>query len=422
MAYVISKNGNPLMPCVNAVARLLLKDGKAKCIRRTPFTIKLLNEGTEYTQPLTHGLDAGSGTIGSAVVDEKGKVVYAAEIEVRNDIKKKMDRRLRSRRFRRYRKTRGRKARFNNRGNSKRKDRISPTVTSKVDSHLKEIAFVNSILPISELIIETAQFDTHAMKNPEVLDNKWLYQKGTNYGYANTKAYVRARDGHKCHHCKGKSKDPRLHVHHIIFREHNGSDEPENLITLCETCHEKLHAGKIKLNLKGKKLGTLNYATQMNVICSQLRKKTNCEETYGFATSEHRLLYNLPKEHYIDAALVATRGVIPTFNGISIVQKKCVADGDYRQTRGKHSQIRLTTGKVEGFRKFDKVKYKGKEYFIKGKDKNGYAQLMGIDGKKQPLKPIPKFSKMTRLSARKSWIVTDREKTAISNTPAPIHA
>ena len=40
--YVINKNGNPLMPCKPAKARHLLRDGKAKVVRRKPFTIQLL--------------------------------------------------------------------------------------------------------------------------------------------------------------------------------------------------------------------------------------------------------------------------------------------------------------------------------------------------------------------------------------------
>lgn len=35
MVYVINEDSSPLMPCKPAIARLLLKDGKAKCIRRT---------------------------------------------------------------------------------------------------------------------------------------------------------------------------------------------------------------------------------------------------------------------------------------------------------------------------------------------------------------------------------------------------
>ncbi|HAZ37702.1 MAG TPA: HNH endonuclease, partial [Clostridiaceae bacterium] len=50
-----------------------------------------------------------------------------------------------------------------------------------------------------------------------------------------------------CQYCKGKSKDSKLEVHHIIFRSQSGSDESKNLITLCKTCHGKLHNGKINL-------------------------------------------------------------------------------------------------------------------------------------------------------------------------------
>ena len=112
MVYVISKNGKPLMSCKNVIARLLMKDGKAKVIRCEPFTIKLNYETREYTQPLTLGIDTGSGTLGAAVVDNNGNVVYASKVVVRNDIKTKMDQRRKYRRNRRSRKTRYRKADF----------------------------------------------------------------------------------------------------------------------------------------------------------------------------------------------------------------------------------------------------------------------------------------------------------------------
>ena len=99
------------MPCANVVARLLLKSGKAKCIRRTPFTIKLLQETTEYTQPIIHGIDIGSSRMGSAVATEQGQIIYISEITIRNDITEKMQRRKRYRRTRRNRKTRYRKPR-----------------------------------------------------------------------------------------------------------------------------------------------------------------------------------------------------------------------------------------------------------------------------------------------------------------------
>ena len=46
MVYVLNINNEPLMPCSNVIARLLLKQGKAKVKRRSSFTIKLTYKTT----------------------------------------------------------------------------------------------------------------------------------------------------------------------------------------------------------------------------------------------------------------------------------------------------------------------------------------------------------------------------------------
>jgi len=125
-------------------------------------------------------------------------------------------------------------------------------------------------------------------------------------------------------------------------------------------------------------------------------------------TKEHRLLAGLPKTHANDAAVIATRGKTPQFRTTQVILKKGIPDGDYQQTKGVRSEQPITTGKIRGFRKFDKVRYCGQEYFIKGRMSTGYAILMGIDGKKVDLRPIPKFEKMKRVSARSSWIISQR--------------
>lgn len=410
MVYVINCENKPLMPCDNAIARLLLKEGKAKVKRKTPFTIKLLYQTTNYTQNLTLGIDTGSSKIGSAVVREDGEVIYLSQVEIRNDIADKMTKRSKYRRNRRNRKTRYRKPRWLNRRNSIKKDRFSPTMISKINSHLKEISFVKSILPIAKVILETATFDVHALKNPNVLNNKWLYQKGINYGYANTKAYVLARDDYTCQQCKNKGKNIRLEVHHIIFRSQSGSDEQENLITLCKTCHDKIHDGKINLK-NGKIKGQLKHATQMNSIRMQLLKRVECKETFGFITKEHRQLLGLPKEHYMDAVAIACQGNTIQFKTNNILFKKCVSDGDYQQTKGIRSEQKIPTGKIYGFRKFDKVKYLGKEYFIKGRMSTGYAFLMDIHGNKIDFSSAPKgwktpkLNNLIRISSRKTVLM-----------------
>ena len=229
--YVISPDSIPLMPCQPVIARLLLKQGKAKVRQRTPFTIQLLAQPEQvYTQSFTLGIDTGSSVLGSAVADEKGNVVYLSDVQLRNDIAETMKKRATARRNRRKRKTRYRPARWLNRKNSIKQGRYSATMRSKIDAHLREIRFVESLVPIQSIVLETGTFDPHALKNPEVLHKKWLYQKGINYGFANTKAFVLTRDDYTCQQCTGVSKDQRLEVHHIVFRSQNGSDEEANLV------------------------------------------------------------------------------------------------------------------------------------------------------------------------------------------------
>jgi hypothetical protein len=416
--YVLAPGRTPLMPCPAAIGRLLLKEEKAKVVRRTPFTIKLyaLPEST-YTRPLTLGVDTGSTVIGSAVADEQGNILHLSEREGRNDITTTMKERATHRRNRRQRKTRERPARWLNRRNSTKTGRFSPTMRSKIDAHLREIRFVQSLFPMTSIVLETGTFDPHALKNPEVLRKKWLYHKGINSGYANTRAYVLTRDGYTCQQWKGKSKDRRLEVHHLLFRSQGGSDEEANLVTLCKSCHDGLHAGTVTLKKPGKKKGALAHATQMNGIRIQLLRRSEvAEETWGFVTKEHRVLAGLPKEHGFDAAMIAPRGLIPTFHTSAVLLKRCVPDGDYQQTKGVRSEQPITTGKIGGFRKFDTVCYQGQNYFIKGRMATGYAIVMDISGNKVDLKPIPKFEKMKRVSARSSWMRQQRTMPGFSSS------
>ncbi len=423
IVYVKSRNGKPLMPTSPPKARVLMKQGKAKCIRKNPFTIKLLYKTTEYVQECTLAVDTGSGTLGSAAVTDDGKVLYLSEVEERNDIKKGMDDRRKYRRNRRNRKTRYRKPRFDNRKNSKRKDRLPPTVVSKIHAHEKEIAFVRNLLPCKKdiLVLETGTFDTHLMKNPYLRNENvvhWGYQKGKNYGYANTKAYVLARDGYQCQYCKAKKSGTKLEVHHIIFRSQGGSDDEENLITLCEPCHTKLHAGVINPSLKGKRKGILSFATQMNVIRARLLKAhPEAVETFGYVTKENRQALSLPKTHCIDAAVAASGGEKLIFLTDTVIRKKCISDGDFQKTKGIRSEQHIETGKICGFRKFDRVRYYGKEYFIKGRMSTGYAFLTDIHGEKADFSHMPrgmktpKLKDCKRIAARTTWMITEEPLT-----------
>ena len=418
MVYVINKNDKPLMPCSNVIARLLLKQGKAKVLRKTPFTIKLNYLTTEYTKKLVLGVDTGSSHIGVAVSDSDGNIYYRADVKIRNDVSDKLKQRAKYRRNRRFRKTRYRKARWLNRRNSIKESRFSPTMRSKFHSHDKEIEFVKSILPISLLVLETGAFDPHLMKNPALANEKirhWGYQRGANYGFENTKAKVLNRDNYTCQCCKGKKmkKTDKLEVHHIIFRSNGGSDDEDNLITLCSSCHHALHQGKLKLNLKGKLKGTLKHATQMNSIQKQLLERTypKAVETFGYITKANRQLNNIEKTHFSDACMIASGGKQIKILQEEVYFKVDIPKGDYQRTKGIRSEQKLPKGKICGFRKFDKVKYLGKEYFVKGRMSSGYAILMNIEENKVDFSQMPKgwktpkLAKCKRISARKSQMI-----------------
>ena len=411
LVYVLKQNGQPFMPTERfGKVRRLLKEGKAKVVRREPFTIRLLYEPeTDVVQECYCGVDTGSKHIGVAVVGND-RVLYQSQTELRNDIKRKMDSRRMYRRSRRNRKTRYRKSRFLGGRNSIREDRLPPSVKHKVQAHVDEIEFCKKILPILDenIILEVSQFDTALMKNPSLINEKirhWGYQKGFNYGYSSRREAVLHRDNYTCQ-CCGK-KNCRLEVHHIKFRSNGGTDDEENLITLCKECHDGVHAGTVVLNKKPKKSKNLKHAAHMSIIRSQLLKKyPEAIETFGFVTSENRHRLNIPKDHYIDACVIASGGL--EFRELDVIyRKRRVSVQDRVLTKGVRGEQKLPTGKIFGFKKFDKVEYLGETCFIKARRSSGAFVLMDIDN--NPIdfrdrggRQNPSYMSIKRITTRKS--------------------
>ncbi len=399
--YVINKNGNPLMPCKPAKAKHLLKAGKAKVIKRTPFTIKLLWDCEENTQEVVAGMDTGSKTIGCAAI-ANGKVVYQSEVQIRQDVSKKMEQRRMYRRNRRSRKTRYRKARWQNRASMRKKGRLAPSIKSKVDSHLREKKFVESVLPVTLWKVETASFDIHKISNPDV--KRWDYQKGNQKDFYNVKAYVLHRDGYQCHKCK--TKKGKMHVHHVVFRSNGGTDSPENLIVLCSDCHDKLHKGEFEI--KGIRSKT-KHATEVGIVKSQLEKQFgDFEETFGYQTKFNReQILKLPKTHYNDAvAICCEEGEIIDISS-TVYFKKHVSKGDYQQTNGSRSEKRIPTGKLFGLRKFDYIQHPLGFGFVKGKRSTGFFAISDLEGK--VINPSVNVKKnCTRLTARTTTLIERR--------------
>nr|MEE4267996.1 HNH endonuclease [Candidatus Krumholzibacteria bacterium] len=65
-------------------------------------------------------------------------------------------------------------------------------------------------------------------------------QRNTSSITPKTRREVLARDRHRCQG-KGCNSTHYLEVHHIVPRARGGSNDPENLITLCSACHALVH-------------------------------------------------------------------------------------------------------------------------------------------------------------------------------------
>lgn len=382
MVYVQDIDGKPMMPATrHGKVRRLLKANKATVVNLCPFTIQLTYKSTDHKQPVTLGIDAGAKHIGFSATTEKEEL-FACETILRTDIVDLLSTRSQNRRTRRSR-LRYRKPKFNNRVFSKKKGWVAPSVKQRIDSHLNEVNEIHKILPITKIVIEAAQFDTHKMKNPNISGID--YQNGEQLGFWNVREYVLFRDGHKCSYCKGKSKDLILNIHHIESRK-TGGDSPSNLITLCETCHKEYHKGNIDLKVRrGKSLcGAAIMGIMKWRLYDELKSRySNVSMTFGYITKYNRIKYGIEKSHTSDAFVISKN-----FNAKRIEYqylKRLVR----RHNRQIHKMKILKGGKkknnqapfeVFGFRLFDKVLYNNEINFIYGRRKSGNFNIRDFNG------------------------------------------
>ncbi|CAI2187418.1 15479_t:CDS:2, partial [Funneliformis geosporum] len=214
--------------------RHLLKSDKAKIVKYEPFTIQLLFECENQVQDITLGINSGYKNVGLSATTDK-KELYSAEVKLRDDIVKLISSRRQLRRGRRFRNTRYRPARFDNR---KKED----------EAHKKQVEKINQILPINKTIVEVSSFDIAKIKNSEIQGKE--YQQGEQFESRQT-----------------------------------GGNAPNNLITLCKTCDESYHNGKLELKLKREQYPNVNL-------------------TYGYITKNIRLENKLRKEKRTDALCI----------------------------------------------------------------------------------------------------------------------
>ena len=363
--YVLSKTGKPLMPTTRCGhVRILLKQKKARVVSLKPFTIQLLYDCEEGTQPIVLGIDPGRTNIGlSAVRKDTGEAVFTAQMETRNkEIPKLMkDRRAFRRKHRSYgrRKVRQRRAsahdtnspkcakqktaqnggvskqaqkvgvikrhlpgceepvicigiknkeaRFNNR--LRPKGWLTPTANHLLQTHITVVNKVRRFLPITDVVLEVNKFAFMALDNPHV--QKWMYQHGPLKGYGSVEEAVSVQqDGH-CIFCKNEIAN----FHHIVPQSKRGSNTIGNVVGLCSEHHELVHKDstweqKLKTKKQGlnKKYGALSVLNQIIPRPCDTLTNMYVEHFYvtdGQSTKAFRNEHDIRKDHYLDAYCIA---------------------------------------------------------------------------------------------------------------------
>src|SRR5258708_2997677 len=240
---VVDAQRRPLMPCTQARARLLLKQGKAAVLRRFPFTLILQKAKPDaLVGPLRVKIDPGARITGVAVVhDASGEVVWAAELSHRGvQVREALTRRRAVRRSRRARHTRYRAARWQNR--RRHPGWVPPSLSSRVHNVLTWVQRLCRFCPIGAISLELVRFDLALLQNPSL--ESIAYQRGTPFG-TELRQYLLAKWEHRCAYC-GASGGP-LEIDHVHPRAKGGSDRIANLVIACHLCNQ--HKGDQSLEV-----------------------------------------------------------------------------------------------------------------------------------------------------------------------------
>ena len=362
--FVLDRGGRKLSPTKTNKGWYLIRKQRAELVSKYPMVIRLKKEVPDDEQDDSHfvcGIDDGSLHVGIAIVQQcktKNKPVFKGVIEQRQDVKHLMDVRRGYRRYKRNEK-RYRPVRFDNRSNSKRNNRIAPSIKQKKDAILRVINQLNKWIDISEYYIEDVAIDIRALTEGYKL-YKWQYQK-TNRLDENLRKAALIRDSFTCQEC-GR-QNCMLEVHHITPKRYPycGADTLNNLITLCSSCHDKtesreiIFAKKYYSIIKGKNV-RFDYAQHVmqgkNYLRKELMKLGNLTLTNGGDTANKRIDWNIEKSHSNDALVITD---------LFIQSEQCnIKEWNIKPMRKKYGKDK-TNDKLANFRHRDLIKYTKKD-------------------------------------------------------------
>ncbi|HEY8415284.1 MAG TPA: RNA-guided endonuclease IscB, partial [Thermaerobacter sp.] len=321
---VLSRRGEPLMPCRPDRARHLLKRGKAKVVwlDGTIFALKLTYDLPSAEVPgLWAGDDPGGKTRVLSVVlprdRRRPEEVLAVEIPVpQGEVRRRLEQRRGYRRLRRYR-LRGRPARFANRrppqcwvcGRNARPG--TDSCRHHRGTPRTGLPRAAPWLPLRRVTVEVGRFDLQKLRDPDIGGE--AYQRGPRYGHDSTLAALVAAYGPRCAYCGGPGP---LTIDHVVPRSRGGTNAWENLLPACRACNQAKgnrtpEEWGVRPRVKPKPLDkTFRMATWTQqgkgyLLWRLRRAGFEVRTTVGAYTAWARKVRGAEKSHFADAGLIA---------------------------------------------------------------------------------------------------------------------
>ncbi len=375
MVFVLGKNKQPLMPCSEKRARLLLQRGRASVHRIAPFTIRLVDRtrATSVTQPIALKLDPGSKTTGIAlarITEASIHPIALIELEHRGlAIRDALKQRAGFRKRRRSVNLRYRQPRFDNR--CKPEGWLAPSLQHRVDTIMAWVARLRHLAPISSLAQELVRFDMQAMQTPGI--SGIAYQQGTLAGYE-AREYLLEKWHRACAYCDADNVP--MQIEHVVPKAVGGSDRISNLALACEPCNTAKGAQRIEaflasdpdrlFKIKAQLKTPLHDAAAVNATRWTLfgaleRTSLPVIAGSGGQTKYNRSRLGIPKTHALDAFSVGNMDAIASVGSIdrSTFAIKATGRGAYKRTRltphGIPRGYLMRTKRVRGFATGDLV-------------------------------------------------------------------
>jgi 5-methylcytosine-specific restriction endonuclease McrA len=216
------------------------------------------------------------------------------------------------RRSRRNRHTRYRKPKFANR--RRPKGWLAPSLLSRVLHLVTWVKRLARWCPVGAISQELVRFDTALLQDPAIAGQE--YQRGTLFE-AEIKEYLTLKWQHRCAYCA--ATNTRLELDHVHPRSKGGSNRVSNLVIACRTCNKSKADQAIETfladrpdvlaHIQAQQKMPLADAAAVNSTRWRLYEALQAfglpvEVGTGGRTRWNRYRLDLPKKHWIDAAMV----------------------------------------------------------------------------------------------------------------------